>query len=68
MRIVLVSDTMDGMKLNEQEQRLYSELFAHCDVENTGKIQGIRVSELFFSTGINKESLNQVKFTILTAC
>ena len=58
---------MDNMKLNEQEQRVYSELFTHCDVENTGKVQGIRVSELFFSTGINKDVLNQVRVFLRVA-
>lgn len=51
---------MESLKLNEQEQRVYAELFGSCDVENTGKVTGVRASELFLSSGLPQDILQQV--------
>ena len=51
---------MEGLKLTDQEQRVYGELFGLCDVEATGKVTGLKASELFLSSGLSQETLHQV--------
>lgn len=51
---------MEGLKLSQLEQRNYGELFQLCDVDGTGKITGIKASELFLSSGLGQEALLQV--------
>ena len=46
--------------LSEKEQSYYAELFQSCDVEGTGKFSGLKVSELFRSSGLGQEVLQQV--------
>ena len=53
---------MDNLKLDEQEHRYFGELFAACDVENTGKVPGVKASELFLTSGLPLEALAQVIF------
>ena len=50
------------MKLNEQDLKLFGELFAMCDAENTGKISGPKASELFITSGLSHEVLHEVNF------
>lgn len=51
---------MEGLKLTQIEQRNYGELFQLCDVDGTGKITGIKASDLFLSSGLGQETLLQV--------
>ncbi|XP_074650205.1 ralBP1-associated Eps domain-containing protein 1-like isoform X2 [Tubulanus polymorphus] len=51
---------MDAIKLTDQEQRVYGELFNACDVENSAKIPGVKASELFLTSGLPHETLFQV--------
>jgi len=51
---------MEALKWTEQEQRTYADLFAVCDVENTGKVSGIKASELFLTSGLPQEILHQI--------
>jgi len=51
---------MEALKLSQLEQRNYGELFQLCDVDGTGKITGIKASELFLSSGLGQEALLQV--------
>jgi hypothetical protein len=48
---------MEVLKLSQLEQRNYEELFQLCDVDGTGKITGIKASELFLSSGLGQEAL-----------
>ncbi len=51
---------MEAMKLNDQERRVYTGLFSRFDVENSGKLSIRSVGELFTSTGLSFELLQQV--------
>jgi hypothetical protein len=51
---------MESLKLSEIEQAYYNELFQTCDVEGTGKITGMKASELFLASSLPPEALKQV--------
>jgi hypothetical protein len=51
---------MEAMKLNDQERRVYTGLFNRFDVENSGKLSIRSVGELFASTGLSFELLQQI--------
>ena len=51
---------MEGLKLGERELQYYNELFQACDVEGSGKVTGIKASELFLASGLNPDILKQV--------
>lgn len=51
---------MDALKLSEQEQIYYGELFQICDVDGSGKITGVKASELFLTSGLSQDLLLQV--------
>lgn len=51
---------MEVLKLSQQEQRNYGELFQLCDVDGTGRITGIKASELFLSSGLGQDALLQI--------
>ena len=51
---------MEVLKLTQLERRNYEELFQLCDVDGTGKITGIKASELFLSSGLGQEALLQI--------
>ena len=53
---------MESLKLNEQEQRTYAELFGVCDVENTGKVTGVKAYDLFLTSGLTQDVLHKVCF------
>ena len=52
---------MESLRLSDQEQRVYADVFAACDVENSGKVSGLKASELFLKTGLTQDVLHQVK-------
>ena len=52
---------MESLRLSDQEQRVYAELFGACDVENSGKVSGPKASELFLKTGLTQDVLHQVR-------
>lgn len=54
---------MESLRLSDQEQRVYAELFGACDVDNSGKVGGPKVSELFLKTGLGQEVLHQVRMS-----
>ncbi|XP_071115353.1 ralBP1-associated Eps domain-containing protein 1-like isoform X7 [Haliotis cracherodii] len=51
---------MEGLKLSDQEQRFYGELFQTCDSDVSGKISGIKALELFRASGLKQEALHQI--------
>ncbi|KAL8581773.1 hypothetical protein ACOMHN_043191 [Nucella lapillus] len=51
---------MEGLKLGEIEQAYYAELFQTCDVEGTGKITGLKASELFLASSLPQDVLKQI--------
>ena len=52
---------MEGLKFSDYEYQVFSDLFTVCDADNTGKISGTgKVSELFLSSGLSQETLQQV--------
>lgn len=46
--------------LTEPESRYYNDLFMLCDVEKTGKVSQLKVTELFRSSQIENSTLSQV--------
>lgn len=55
---------MEGIKFTDYECQVFSNLFAVCDEDNTGHISGTgKVSELFLSSGLSQETLQQVNLT-----
>ena len=52
--------SMEPVILNEQEQRIYADLFCRCDAGNSGKVTGIKATELFVCSGLPPETLHQV--------
>uniref|UniRef100_UPI00358FD438 ralBP1-associated Eps domain-containing protein 1-like isoform X4 n=1 Tax=Myxine glutinosa TaxID=7769 RepID=UPI00358FD438 len=52
---------MEGLTLNEAEQKCYAELFAFCDVESTKKLAaGSKVAELFRAAQLPNDVLMQI--------
>lgn len=51
---------MEGLKLCEQEQRYYGELFQNCDVEGSGRVTGSKALDLFRLSGLSQEVLQQI--------
>ncbi len=51
---------MEALKLSDQEQRFYGELFQGCDTDASGKISGIKALDLFRASGLTQEALHQV--------
>lgn len=51
---------METLKLNDQEQRWYAELFSSCDVDNTGKIPWAKASEVFRASQLSPDILQKV--------
>ena len=51
---------MESVILNDQEQRIYADLFCRCDAGNSGKVTGIKATELFMCSGLPPETLHQV--------
>lgn len=52
--------TMEGVKLAEQEQNFYGELFQNCDIEGSGKVTGSKASDLFRLSGLSQDVLLQI--------
>lgn len=59
---------MEGLKLGDLEQAYYAELFQTCDVEGTGKITGMKASELFLASSLHQDALKQVSYCFLANC
>ncbi len=55
---------MESLRLNDQEQRVYAELFSACDVDNSGKVTGPKASELFLQSGLTQDMLHQVDYRL----
>ncbi|KAK2186760.1 hypothetical protein NP493_190g06065 [Ridgeia piscesae] len=51
---------MESVILNDQEQRIYADLFCRCDAGNSGKVTGIKATELFMCSGLPAETLHQI--------
>ncbi|GAB1597321.1 ralBP1-associated Eps domain-containing protein 1 isoform X2 [Argonauta hians] len=51
---------MEGLKLCEQEQSYYGELFQNCDVEGSGRVTGSKALDLFRLSGLSQEHLQQI--------
>ncbi|XP_064613399.1 ralBP1-associated Eps domain-containing protein 1-like isoform X2 [Liolophura sinensis] len=51
---------MEALKLNDQEQRLYQDLFHSCDVEGTGKVSGTSAIELLRTAGLSADTLYEI--------
>ena len=59
---------MESLKLSDQEKRIYAELFGALDVENTGKVNGKKATDLFLSSGLTQEILHQVNMGMRVCC
>ncbi|XP_077977816.1 ralBP1-associated Eps domain-containing protein 1-like [Glandiceps talaboti] len=51
---------MEGLILSPAEQQLFSEWFSSCDVENTGKVVPARAFDLFMTSQLARETLQQI--------
>ncbi|CAH1798719.1 unnamed protein product, partial [Owenia fusiformis] len=51
---------MESLKLSEYELKSYGEIFGSCDVESTGKINGVKATELFLASGLPQEALQVI--------
>ncbi|KAK3098749.1 hypothetical protein FSP39_022716 [Pinctada imbricata] len=51
---------MEALKLTTQEQICYGELFQSCDSDGSGKVSGLRASELFLTSGLSQDVLLQI--------
>ncbi|XP_050392657.1 ralBP1-associated Eps domain-containing protein 1 isoform X8 [Patella vulgata] len=51
---------MEGLKLSDSELQCYGELFQACDSDGTGKITGLKASELFRGSGLGQDALIQI--------
>lgn len=51
---------MEGVKLAEQEQTYYGELFQNCDIDGSGKVTGSKASDLFRLSGLSQDVLLQI--------
>jgi len=51
---------MEPFRLSDTEKKVYDDLFAQCDFENVGKVSGVGAGNLFVSSGLSQDVLNQV--------
>jgi len=51
---------MDALTLSEQERRWYWELFRLLDVDSSDQLPGAQTFDMFLSSGLQPEVVNQV--------
>ena len=51
---------MEPFRLTDTEKRVFDDLFTQCDFENIGKVSGVGAGNLFVSSGLSQDVLNQV--------
>lgn len=51
---------MEEVNITEPESRYFSDLFAFCDTEKTGKIHPLKATEMFRSSDIPDDVLDNV--------
>lgn len=56
---------MEAPKLNNDEWKLYSELFASCDTDGTGRLRVTRVTSLLQTADLSSETLSRVRILYL---
>jgi len=55
---------MDVLTLSEQERRWYWELFRLLDVDGSDQLPGAQTFDMFLSSGLQPEIVNQVQYNI----
>jgi len=55
---------MDILTLSEQERRWYWELFRLLDVDGSDQLPGAQTFDMFLSSGLQPEIVNQAKYHI----
>lgn len=53
---------MEEVNITELESRYFSDLFACCDIEKTGKVPVLKATEMFRSSNISDDILKNVCF------
>lgn len=53
---------MEEVNITELESRYFSDLFACCDIEKTGKVPVLKATEMFRSSNISDDILKNVRF------
>lgn len=48
---------MEEVNITELESRYYSDLFACCDIEKTGKVPVLKATEMFRSSNISDDNI-----------
>ena len=56
---------MEAPKLNDDEWKLYSELFASCDTDGTGRLRATRVTSLLQTADLPSEALSRVRTAVV---
>lgn len=51
---------MEEVNITELESRYFSDLFACCDIEKTGKVPVLKATEMFRSSNISDDILKNV--------
>lgn len=54
---------MEEVNITELESRYFSDLFACCDIEKTGKVPILKATEMFRSSNISDDILKNVRFS-----
>lgn len=52
---------MEEVNITELESRYFSDLFACCDIEKTGKVPVLKATEMFRSSNISDDILKNVR-------
>lgn len=56
---------MEEVNITELESRYFSDLFACCDIEKTGKVPVLKATEMFRSSNISDDILKNVSCMFL---
>lgn len=56
---------MEEVNITELESRYFSDLFACCDIEKTGKVPVLKATEMFRSSNISDDILKNVRSIII---
>lgn len=59
---------MEEVNITELETRYFADLFACCDTEKTGKIHSLKATEMFRSSDIPNDVLENVRIISICSC
>lgn len=59
---------MEQVNITELETRYFADLFSCCDTEKTGKIHTLKATEMFRSSDIPNDVLENVRIISICSC